>query len=104
MSVLDEMESTELVVYAADIRKRYNDARSRFYNDARHYYNQSIAGSYHKEETLMEEIKECERIKKHYADVCDILRSRGVKPDISAWRVSNDCVFKPNSADILHFA
>ncbi len=106
MSILDDMESDELVVYAAGIRKEYNDARSRFFNDARHYYNQSIAGSYYKETDLIEQLNKCERIRKHYIDVCDILKNRGLRPYISILRRSNDCVFKEasaNPADILHF-
>lgn len=106
MSVLDDMESSELLVYASEVRKQYNDIRRRFFNDSRHYYNQSIAASYYKEEDLIDTLEECRRVKAHYMDICDILKARGIKSEFGMRRTNNDSVFKnvAESKDILHLA
>ena len=80
---LERTNSKELVMLAADIRKRYNTARERLCNDAKRYYNQSIASTYYSEEMLISEATECGKLKAQYLEICNVLKSRGLRATVS---------------------
>ena len=102
MSYLENLESRELVLLATDIRHEYHKIRDRFKSKAMSYYNQSIASSYHKEEDLRNLLTRCETLKKQYLDICEVLKSRGIRPVVDGWRDSNNDIFV--AKDILHSA
>ena len=94
MAYISTVDSDHLVILAADLRRRYNKARDDFYNTSRHYYHQSISGSYYKEDILIEKLEKCRDLKDQYMALRDILKSRG-RPDldISSFGETNDCLF-----------
>ena len=94
MKYIESFGEEDLLAVAADLRKRYNDARSEFYNDTRHYYHQSIASNYYTEEGLAKKLEKCKDLKRQYSEVKKILHDRGVRVDIGAWNHTNDDVFR----------
>lgn len=93
MSYIDNLGSDRLLTVAADLRKRYNDARKEFYDASRHYFNQSIASNYYTEAALSEKLEKCRKLKEQYSEIKAILHSRNVHTDVGAWQRSNDDVF-----------
>ncbi len=76
-STLTSMASSDLKVLANDLRVEFNARRRILFKDTQLYYRQSVASNYIKEQTLVDSAQECERIKKKYREVCDILLNRG---------------------------
>lgn len=76
-NTLTSMASSDLKVLANDLRVEFNARRRVLFKDVQLYYRQSVASNYIKEQTLVDSAQECERIKKKYREVCDILLGRG---------------------------
>ena len=103
MAFTDTLSDSDLQLIANDTRKDYNKLRHSFYRKAQSYYNQAIAGSYHKEEDLIEMLNELSKLKQRYLSICDILKKRGVRVGYKdSWTGTNTHIFEPSQ--LLHSA
>lgn len=101
MDFADTISTDDFLIMANDIRKEYNKLRETFYRKTRSYYNQAIAGTYHKEDDLITMLNEMKRLKDQYVRVCNILRDRGVPVVYKCdWTKNNDHLFK--QGQLLH--
>ena len=102
MSYLENLDTSELILLANDIRHDYHKVRDRFKNKALNYWNQSIASSYHKEQDLRDMLTRCEQLKRQHADISEVLKDRGFHYSVEGWRDNNNKLF--HLKDILHSA
>lgn len=100
MSYLETLETRELLLLSSSLLSQYNTTRMNFENKARHYGRQAITNNYHKEADLVALLEECERLKRQYNQITDILTERGAKNPIVGWNHSNDDLFV--AKEVLH--